>query len=407
MTIEHVAIAHSGAARRDRAVVISIGLFLAALTVLVLSLAAPAAQAAQKGIIDNRLEYSNRVDDTLIQGYADELAQTGASWTRIMVRWNYLQPKAPGVAYAADVNGDGYDDHYVAELETVVAALHAKGIQVILTGNDIPKWAANPKYCKGKFTTSAVIRVGSPSVMAAFQKFGKFVAGHFKDPALYDVRHFEVWNEPNLGSGIYPQIVGKTAVGPAAYVKMLKAFHTGAKQANPKAVVIAGATSRFGSNGNDDASVSPQWLARYLKAQGAAKWFDAYSHHPYTKIGSSPVPSVPPKQSKKAVTLGNIDVLLKLFPGKPFYLTEFCYSTAPDKDLFCVVVSREDQARYLRQAYAFVKRYPQIKVMLWFLVRDWQKDPVLTPKVWGLHGAARHFRCAQAGLVRVRRALTR
>ncbi len=216
-------------------------------------------------------------------------------------------------------------------------------------------------------------------VMAQFRRFGEFMAGHFLLP--WGVRHFEVWNEPNLGSGIYPQIVGKSVVGPAAYVKMLKAFWTGARSANSSAVVMAGATSRFGSNGTNVGSTSPQWFARYLREHGAAKWFNAYSHHPYTKIGSDPSPTAPPREPSKAVTLGNIDVLLKIFPTKPFYLTEFCYSTAPVKDLFCVVVSKEDQARYLRQAWAFVARYPRIKVMLWFLVRDWEKDPLTTPGV--------------------------
>ena len=164
---------------------------------------------------------------------------------------------------------------------------------------------------------------------------------------------------------------------------MLKAFSKGVHGVDPSAVVIAGATSRFGSNGTDPSSTSPQWFARYLKAHGATRWFDAYSHHPYTKIGSDPRPSAPPRQPSRAVTLGNISVLLKLFPRTPFYLTEFCYSTAlpPREDLFCVAVSEADQARYLRQAWDYVARYPQIKAMFWFLVRDWEKDPVATPGV--------------------------
>ena len=295
-----------------------------------------------------------------------------------MVRWNWLRPVPPGGSMAGDLDGDGYDDHYVAELEAVVSTLHSRGIRVILTGNDIPQWAANPKYLKDNHLHSAVIRSGSPKVMAEFRRFGQFLAGHFLQ---WNVRHFEVWNEPNLSGGIYPQIVGKKAVGPAAYLAMLKAFYAGAKSANRGAVVIAGATSRFGSNGTDPGSTSPQWFARYLRSHHGARWFDAYSHHPYTKRGSDPVPSVPPNQVRKSVTLGNIKTLLNIFPDKPFYLTEFCYSTAPVRDLFCVVVSEADQARYLRQAYAWVDRYPQIKVMLWFLIRDWESDPVALPGV--------------------------
>ena len=334
--------------------------------------AQPARAAAAKGIIDHRLQYSGHVPLAEVPAYADEVAATGATWTRVFVRWNFLQPQKPGVAYAGDANHDGYDDAYVKELDTVVAALHERGLKIMLCANDIPTWAANPKYCKGKFTTSAVIRTDTPLAMAQFQRFAKFLAGHF---LKWDVKHFEVWNEPNLGSGIYPQVIGKTAIGPAAYIKMLKAFWTGARSVNRSAVVIAGATSRFGSNGTDDASTSPQWFATYLKTHGAGKWFNAYSHHPYTKLGSDPDPTVPPKEPKKAVTLGNIDVLLKIFPTKPFYLTEFCYSTGlpPLKDLFCVAVTPADQARYLRESWDYVARYPQIKAMFWFLVRDYEK----------------------------------
>ena len=84
-----------------------------------------------------------------------------------------------------------------------------------------------------------------------------------------------------------------------------------------------------------------------------------------------------PRRPDISVTLGNLPVLLKLFPNKPFYLTEFCYSTDARRDAFVLAVSEADQARYLRQAYALLgkRAYRQVKVMLWFLVRDWQADP--------------------------------
>ena len=340
----------------------------------------PASAACARGIVDNRLEFSNQVDLPSVPGLVDAMGPSGlnATWTRVLVRWSYLQPKAPGVAYAGDADHDGYDDHYLTELDTVVKAFQDQGIKVILTGSDVPKWAANPKYIRKGRYTNAVPLVGSTKVIKAFQQFGHFLVQHFKQ---YDVHHFEVWNEPNLATGIWPQTIRKKHIGPDAYLKMLKAFWTGAKKADRHSVVIGGATSRFGSPGNDDGSTSPQWFAKYLKDHGAARWFDAYSHHPYTKRGSNPVPSVPPKEAGKAVTLGNISVLLKLFPTKPFYLTEFCYSTVqpPQRDAFVVAVSRADQARYLRQAYDLASRYKQIKVMLWFLVKDWQSgtDPDL------------------------------
>ena len=120
---------------------------------------------------------------------------------------------------------------------------------------------------------------------------------------------------------------------------------------------------------------------RFLKSHGALRWFDAYSHHPYTTRGSTDVkPSAQPPRPKVQVTLGNLPVLLRIFPTRSFYLTEYCYSTGP-KDAFVVVVSKADQARYLRGAYALLgkRAYRQVKVMLWFLVRDWQAEPQSDP----------------------------
>ncbi len=132
----------------------------------------------------------------------------------------------------------------------------------------------------------------------------------------------------------------------------------------------------MGSNGTSAGSTSPQWFARYLKSHGATRWFDAYSHHPYSTRMSSPKPSARPRRPDISVTLGNLPVLLKLFRTKPFYLTEYCYSTSAN-DAFVLNVSKADQARYLRQAYALCAKraYRQVKVLLWFLVRDWQSDP--------------------------------
>ena len=291
-----------------------------------------------------------------------------AKWTRVFVYWDQLYPKAPW-----QKGYEGSDQTYLNELDTVVQALRDQGMQVILTGSNTPSWAHDTKYRKywTRRDATAVVRTGDARVLKAFQDFAKFIAAHF---APFGVRHFEVWNEPNLR--LQPQIVGKKVVGPEAYRKMLIAFSKGAHAGNRSAVVIAGATSRMGSNGTAAGSTSPQWFARYLKSRGAARWFDAYSHHPYSTRMSKPSPSAKPRRPDISVTLGNLPVLLKVFPKTPFYLTEYCYSTGAN-DAFVLSVSKADQARYLRQAYKLVatRPYRQVKVLLWFLVQDWQSDP--------------------------------
>ena len=132
---------------------------------------------------------------------------------------------------------------------------------------------------------------------------------------------------------------------------------------------------------------------------------DAYSHHPYTPGGSTRVkPGQLPNNPARCVTLGNLGQLTRLFPSKPFYLTEFGYNTQYCR-WFGVTVSKADQARYLREAYSYARRYRQVKALLWFLVDDWNPTASPTDKAGdGVYMGVRtvHGR-AQAVLVRVRR----
>jgi hypothetical protein len=338
-----------------------------------LALAVPgqAFASAQRGIVDHRLESLWGVPLADIGSLASQLGpgQLDAKWTRVLVHWAKLQPTAPGVTSAGDADGDGYDDSYLAELKAVTAALHADGLCVIMTPTDVPKWASDrrlwrsppwPSYPKG-YSPIYAMDVRSPVVLQQFSALGRFLAGTFAT----EVRYFECWNEPNLGGSLYPQKRrGDPHFGPSVYVKMLSAFDAGVKQGDPGAVVIAGATAPRGA---DDAfSTIPQTFARYLRDHGADRYFDGYSCHIY--------PWGPPGGRTwhpwSAVALGNLGDLLRLFPGKPFYVTEFGYSTKKPSGLG-FVVSKADQARYLSEAYAVAdRRFPQVKAILWFMVSD-------------------------------------
>jgi hypothetical protein len=124
---------------------------------------------------------------------------------------------------------------------------------------------------------------------------------------------------------------------------------------------------------NDRYRTSPQSFARTLKAAGAGRLFDAYSHHPYAIGGmSDPAPWVMPPRPNVTVALANLKALLRIFPGKPFYLTEYGYNTKPSVDFGYFAVSERTQARYLRAAYAVAGRYAHVKLLMWYLVQDTQ-----------------------------------
>jgi len=114
---------------------------------------------------------------------------------------------------------------------------------------------------------------------------------------------------------------------------------------------------------------------RAMKKAGATG-FDAYAHHPYYGAPRE-TPSTPPPpgihgNAPTAVTLGNINVLIKevtrLYGNKRIWVTEYGYQTNPPDRIYGV--SYANQARYLTQSYAIVKKNPRIDMFLWFLLRD-------------------------------------
>jgi hypothetical protein len=105
-----------------------------------------------------------------------------------------------------------------------------------------------------------------------------------------------------------------------------------------------------------------------MKRWGAR--FDAYAHHPYYGHRTEG-PNTPPP-GPRAVTLGNIDKLLKLltqlYGRKRLWITEYGYQTRPPDRLFGV--SFATQARYVAQSIAKARRNPRIDMMLWFMLKD-------------------------------------
>ncbi len=57
---------------------------------------------------------------------------------------------------------------------------------------------------------------------------------------------------------------------------------------------------------------------------------DVFAHHPYPVAGNKLIaPDAMPRDRSHTVWLANLGTLLEVFPGKPFYLTEFAYAAAP------------------------------------------------------------------------------
>jgi hypothetical protein len=203
--------------------------------------------------------------------------------------------------------------------------------------------------------------------MDRWQAFVGHVAGLLKGKVFA----YECWNEPNLRWFWYPQQWnGDPNFGVDRYYTLLKRAFDSVRTADPTALVLAGNTASMGYD--DRSSTSPQRWARRLKELGVQACMDAYSHHPYALGNTKPMdtPETVPRFPDLTVTMGNIETLLDIFPDTDFYLTEYGYNSKGSRLFAGGGVGESLQADYLRRAFRRANKYPQIKMLMWYLRED-------------------------------------
>ena len=287
-------------------------------------------------------------------------AGLGAKYLRVQLYWPSAEPRR-GI----------FSSTYLARIKRVTDGAKARGMTVMVTISHTPRWASNRTfwrnppggYLPGRYYAMYAM---SRKYLPDFQAFAKHAAVYLGA----SVDSFECWNEPNLWAFIYPQkTTSDRNFAAHLYVDLLQSFSAGIKAGNPAALVVAGATSPIGFG--TKYSTSPQHFARVLKARGTGAYFDIYSHHPYTPGGSrNPAPGGRPNNLTTTVTLYNLGTLTSLFPGKPFYLTEYGYNTSYTVGFGGLSVSMIAQARYLQAAYKYAARYPQVQALFWYRLKD-------------------------------------
>jgi len=339
---------------------------------VVLAPSASASPSLKVGIFD---------DGVVLYGEPDlvfpQLAKTGTQLLRVNLWWSgpgisvaTRKPKRPGDPKDPAYNWDTYD-------RTVRFSI-VNNIQPIFSIIGTPPWANAAKGWNVAPTNARDLRLFAAAAQKRYS--GTFV--NADGITLPRVSLWMAWNEPNNPVFLKPQYrrTGKTWAIQSGrdYAKMCNAVVQGVKSIQRSSTVACGATGPRGNNNPNSSrpSVSPLPFLRALKP-GRATGLDAYAHHPY--YGSpAETPSTPPPPGRRgqpptAVTLGNIDVLIKEIDrlyGKRMriWVTEYGYQTNPPDRFYGVTYSK--QAKYLTQAVSVVRANPRIDVFLWFLLRD-------------------------------------
>jgi len=319
------------------------------------------AQDVLRGICDPGLIGSwHRSGPAVVKEFQQRL---GADVVRLNLSWSHAEPRR-----------GAYDPDYLARTKAAVAAIRERGMQAIVLVYHPPRWASDRalwgRPIRGD--RADVYHSYFPPALARLDDFRAFMV-HLAQSMQGQVLAYSCWVEPNLWTYLYPQ---RTASDPAfaahRYTKMLTAFSRGVRAGDPAALVVAGETSPTGDNTR--LRTSPQRFARQIRDAGAGAYFDVFAHHPYPGGGNKHIaPSAMPRDPSHTVWLANLGTLLDVFPGKPYYLSEFAYATAYSM-LFGVWVSDAKQASYLTAAYRIAGRYRQVQLLTWFPRKDHATD---------------------------------
>jgi hypothetical protein len=350
-------------------------LILAAVVAVLAGLAAPSATPSRGLIVGIFDEQSTIGNPAWAFTQYDRL---GVEALRVNLYWGGLDGVARKRRPAKAVNpaDPAYD---WSMYDTMVKNSKAKGIKVVFSILWTPSWAAGQIKQKNR----------APARMMDLRNFAYAAArrysGTFRPtpeaPPLPAVRHWLAWNEPNNPVFLKPQFrfrgkgLGYAAVSPSIYAQMCNAIWSGVHRTGLGGEKVAcGVTGPRGNNSGrmQRPSLSPIPFLRGMKRAGAR--FDVYAHHPYYGHQSES-PTTPPPLKGTAVTLANIDVLIKeltlLYGQKRVWLTEYGFQTNPPDRYFGVSFAR--QASYLRQAFAIARANKRIDMMIWFLMKDERK----------------------------------
>jgi hypothetical protein len=292
----------------------------------------------------------------------DMVKQTKAKVTRIDILWSEVAKTPP--ANPVDPNDPAYD---WSRLDAIFTGLTGANITPIVSTYSTPAWAVQARNTK--YDTQYNPNAPRPAQFAQFMQAvatrynGFFIPAGAAAP-LPRVRHFEIWNEPNLKN--FFRVNTRSTV--AAYAKLVKAAYPKIKLANSQAQVIAGVAGPRSTDGGGNVSARV-WL-NSLTASKSLK-FDAYSQHIYPSRG----PLFRSKGYDKAYptwrSLPEIfEALDQKRKGMKLYITEAGYTTGSTK-FRTVKVSKGQQRTFLKQLFGLKDvKSSRVAAVVWFNLQD-------------------------------------
>jgi len=331
-----------------------------------------AAQPLRTGILD--WDFGVPADRTSLR-----TRTTGASLARVVLYWSSVAPSQPGDPE------DPEDPVYQWQgVDRQVASVTRAGLDPVLSVSGSPRWARGATVgLPGTWPSPA--RFAEFARAAARRYNGSFVPSGESKP-LPRVQYWQAWNEPNAGRELTPQRVGRRAVSPPHYRRMLNSFSDAVHAARKDNLVIAGTLAPFGHDSKDIQVLAPMTFMTELlcvsarpphqKTCSQRSRFDIWAHNPYTNGGPTTRAHSPSDASigdlpeMRAVLLAARKRGSIVSVRQPaFWVTEFSWDTNPPDPKG---VPSDLHARWVAEAL-YRMWESGVSAVIWFRLRD---DPL-------------------------------
>jgi GH35 family endo-1,4-beta-xylanase len=246
-------------------------------------------------IVGVHTRLTDEVEPWKIQRSFQMANEMGARWAVEYFPWGYIE------------YGDGRFDWRHSDL--VVNAAYAAGLTLVARLDWVPEWArppqTNPKYL-------------TPEARARFATFAAAFAERYRGR----IRHYIVWNEPNLTAewGFRP-------VDPAGYAELLRLTSTAIKRADPGAIVLAAGLAP--TLERSAAALDDLDFLEGMYAAGVAPYFDMVAVHAYGWKAPPDEPAAPDRVNFARVELVRHVLEQHGDAAKPILITEGGWNDSP------------------------------------------------------------------------------
>ncbi len=221
----------------------------------------------------------------------ESMGNSGVKWARLLVQW-------PSV----EVGRGRYD---WGPVDKLVDGLISRGINVFM-GTICSSYPEREEFPSSNYYYPPT---DSPEELEGYCRYAEAMVERYRDR----VRHYEIWNEPNVPDFWIPEPDAN------AYALLVRQVSEAIRSVDSGVKVMGGALSQVGLE-------VTQYARDFLSQPGTAEAIDILTYHPYMIYGQ-PLASAPEVTLEEIVTLRETG--RELHPGLPIWQTECgCPSSA-------------------------------------------------------------------------------